>query len=75
MKYHGSSAYQFYMALKHMDEGTTPDFTHGNSNWEHLSVKTDMYIAWLGRICLELVEGLPTSFRLESQKSTFKKLF
>jgi hypothetical protein len=47
MKYHGISAYQFYTALKHVDEGTAPDFMHGNSNWEHLSVKTDMCIAWL----------------------------
>jgi hypothetical protein len=65
MKYHGISAYQFYMALKHVDEGTAPDFTHGNSNQEHLSIKTDICIAWLGQICLELVEGLPTGFRLE----------
>jgi hypothetical protein len=42
MKYHGISAYQFYMALKHVDEGTAPDFTHGNSNQEHSSIKTDM---------------------------------
>jgi hypothetical protein len=26
MKYHGISAYQFYMALKHVDEGIAPDF-------------------------------------------------
>jgi hypothetical protein len=32
MKYHGISAYQFYTALKHVDEGTAPEFTHGNSN-------------------------------------------
>jgi hypothetical protein len=43
MKYHGISAYQFYMALKHVSEETAPDFTYGNSNWEHLSVKTDIY--------------------------------
>jgi hypothetical protein len=45
MKYHGISAYQFYTALKHVDERTTPDFTHANSNREHSSIKTDMYIA------------------------------
>jgi hypothetical protein len=48
MKYHGILAYQFYTALKHMDEGTAPHFTHRTSNQEHLSVKTDLYIAWLG---------------------------
>jgi hypothetical protein len=48
MKYHGISAYQFYTALKHVNKGTAPDFRHGNSNWEHSSVKTDMCIACLG---------------------------
>jgi hypothetical protein len=75
MKYHGISAYQFYTALKHVDERTKPDFMHRNSNWEHLSVKTDMCIAWLGRICLELVEGLPTGFRLELAKRVLLKSY
>jgi hypothetical protein len=75
MKYHGISAYQFYMALKHVDEGTAPDFTHRNSNREFLSIKTDMCIAWLGRICWELVEDLPTSFKLELAKSVLLKSY
>jgi hypothetical protein len=74
MKYHGISAYQFYMALKQLDEGT-PDFTHGNSNREHSSIKTDIYIAWLGQICLELAEGLPTGFRLELAKRVLLKSY
>jgi hypothetical protein len=45
MKYHGISAYQFYTALKHVDEGTASDFMHRTSNQEHSSVKTDMCIA------------------------------
>jgi hypothetical protein len=75
MKYHGISAYQFYTALKHVDEGIAPDFTHGNSNREHLSIKTDMCIAWLERICLELAEGLPTGFRLELAKRVLLKSY
>jgi hypothetical protein len=47
MKYHGTSAYRFYIALEHMNEGTTPKFMHGNSNQEHSSVKTDVY-SWAG---------------------------
>jgi hypothetical protein len=74
MKYHRILAYQFYMALKHVDEGTAPDFTHGNSNQEHSSVKTDICIAWLGRICSELAESLPTGFRLELAKKVLKKV-
>jgi hypothetical protein len=75
MKYHGISAYQFYTALKHVDEGTAPNFKHGNLNWEHLSVKTGIVITWLGQICLELAEGLPTSFRLELAKRVLLKSY
>jgi hypothetical protein len=75
MKYHGISAYKFYTALKHVDEGTAPDFTHRNSNREHSSIKTDICIAWLGRICLELAEGLPTGFRLELAKRVLLKSY
>jgi hypothetical protein len=58
-----------------MDERTAPDCTHRNSNWEHLLVKTDMCIAWLGRICSELVEGLPRGFRLELAKRVLLKSY
>jgi hypothetical protein len=84
MKYHGILAYQFYMvagilterqALIHIDEGTVPDFMHGNSNQEHSSIKTDMCIAWLGRICSELAEGLPIGFRLELAKRVLLKSY
>jgi hypothetical protein len=43
--------------------------------WEHSSVKTDMYIAWLGQICLELAESLPTGFRLELAKRVLLKSY
>jgi hypothetical protein len=75
MKYHRISVYQFYITLKHVNEGIAPKFMHRNSNQEYLLVRTDMYIAWLGRICLELVEGLPTGFRLEFAKRVFLKSY
>jgi hypothetical protein len=39
MAYHGISTYQFYTALKHVDEGTTPATVHGNELLEHSRVK------------------------------------
>ena len=30
MAYHGISTYHFYSALKHVDEGTSPQTVHGN---------------------------------------------
>jgi hypothetical protein len=71
MKYYGISAYQFYTTLKHVDKGIAPEFTHGNFNREHLSAKTDLYIAWLGQICAELAESLPTGFKLKLAKRVF----
>ena len=71
MKYHGISNYQFYTALKHVDEGTSPEIIHGNAIREHSSTKIDLCITWLGRICSELAEGLPTGFRLELAKRVF----
>ena len=68
MAYHGISAYHFYSALKHVNEGTSPQTVHGNQLLEHSSAKKDLCIAWLGRICTELAEGLPTSFKLELSK-------
>jgi hypothetical protein len=72
MAYHGISTYQFYTALKHMDEGTSPQSIHGNQLLDHSSAKRDLCIAWLGRICSELAEGLPTGFKLELSKRVRK---
>jgi hypothetical protein len=66
--YHGISTYQFYTALKHVDEGTIPATIHGNELLEHSRVKQDLCSAWLGRICMELAKGLPTGFKLELSK-------
>lgn len=68
MAYHGISTYQFYTALKHVDEGMTPATVHGNELLEHSRIKQDMCSAWLHRICTELAEGLPTGFKLELSK-------
>jgi hypothetical protein len=71
MAYHGISTYQFYTSLKHVDEGTSehaPASVHGNELLEHSRVKQDLCSAWLGRICIELAEGLPTGFKLELSK-------
>jgi hypothetical protein len=62
MAYHGISTYQFYTTLKHVDKGSVPYTVHGNQLLEHSSMKKDLCTAWLGRICTELVEGLPTGF-------------
>jgi hypothetical protein len=37
--------------------------------------QSDMCIAWLGRSCSELVEGLPTGFRLELAKRVLLKSY
>jgi hypothetical protein len=74
MAYHGISTYQFYTALKHVDEGSIPYTVHGNQLLEHSSMKKDLCTAWLGRICTELVKGLLTGFKLELAKRVSKYL-
>jgi hypothetical protein len=66
--FHDISTYQFYTALKHLDEGTTLATVHGNELFEHSQVKQDLCSAWLGRICMELAEGLSIGFKLELSK-------
>jgi hypothetical protein len=68
MIYHGISIYQFYTALKHIDDGTSPSDIHGNELVDYTSIKQDMCYAFLSRICTELAEGLPTGFKLELSK-------
>lgn len=75
MAYHGISSYQFYTALRHVDQGTSPATVHGNQLIEHSSLKQDLCAAWLGRICEELAEGLPTGFRLELSKRVFSLFY
>jgi hypothetical protein len=55
-----------------MDEGTTPATIHGNELFEHSQVKQDLCSAWLGRICMELAEGLLTGFKLELSKRVYE---
>ena len=74
MAYHGISAYHFYTALKHVDEGTSPQTVYGNQLLEHSSEKRDLCITWLGRICTELVKGLPTGFKLELSKRVWENI-
>jgi hypothetical protein len=72
MAYHGISTYQFYTALKHVDEGSVPYTLHSNQLWDLSSIKKDLCTAWLNRICMELAEGLLTGFKLELLKRVFK---
>jgi hypothetical protein len=74
MAYYGISTYQFYTTLKHVDKGSVPYTMHGNQLLEHSSMKKDLCMAWLGRICTELAEGLPTGFKLELAKRVSKHL-
>jgi hypothetical protein len=74
MAYHGISTYQFYTPLKHVDEGSVPYTMHGNQLPEHSNMKKDLCMAWLGRICTELAEGLPMGFKLELAKRVSKYL-
>jgi hypothetical protein len=74
MAYHGISTYQFYTALKDVDKRNVPYTMHGNQLLEHSSMKKDLCMAWLGRICTELAEGLPIGFKLELAKRLSKHL-
>jgi hypothetical protein len=69
MAYHGNSTYQFYIALRHVDEESVPYIMHGNQLYDHSSIKKDLCTMWLNRICTKLVEGLPTGFKLELSKN------
>jgi hypothetical protein len=71
MLYHGISHYQFYTALKHVQDGSPLSQEHGNQEIEHSCFKQEMCHAFLSRICSELAEGLPTGFKLELSKRVF----
>ena len=71
MIYHGISHYQFYVALKYIDEDTFPTDIHANELLEHSSRKQDLCDVFFTRICSELAESLPTGFRLELNKRVF----
>ena len=65
MIYHGISHYQFYAALKYVDDEVYPSDIHGNELLEHCAHKQDACNAFFTCLSTELAESMPTGFRLE----------